>query len=91
LDTPKQPTKPTRPTVVIFEQVRQFMKGTDGPWAGDFASAICGSPGLYANPEAGEQAGARGGFCVSASLLRLWCLGLYFLPPTPCNSNPLCH
>lgn len=29
--------------------VRNFIKGTDGPWAGDFASAICGSPNIYAN------------------------------------------
>jgi hypothetical protein len=35
------------------------MKGTDGPWAGDFASAICGSPGLYAHATAGA-APARG-------------------------------
>lgn len=29
------------------------MKGTDGPWAGNFASALCGSPGIYAHTEAG--------------------------------------
>lgn len=44
-------------------QVRQFVKGTDGNWAGDFASALCGSPGLYAQTGAGESGdtGARGG------------------------------
>lgn len=30
--------------------VRNFIKGTDGPWAGDFASAVCGSPNIYAQP-----------------------------------------
>ncbi|GAX79055.1 hypothetical protein CEUSTIGMA_g6495.t1 [Chlamydomonas eustigma] len=34
--------------------VRNFIKGTDGPWAGDFASAICGSPNLYANSQPHE-------------------------------------
>ncbi|KAI8476733.1 MAG: isoamylase [Monoraphidium minutum] len=37
------------------DTVRQFMKGTDGPWAGNFASALCGSPGLYASTTAGED------------------------------------
>eukprot|EP00210_Caulerpa_lentillifera_P003264 g3115.t1 len=27
--------------------VRNFIKGTDGSWAGDFASVVCGSPDLY--------------------------------------------
>lgn len=34
--------------------VRQFIKGTDGPWAGDFASALCGSPNIYAAKQAAE-------------------------------------
>lgn len=29
--------------------VRNFIKGTDGPWAGDFAAALCGSPNIYSN------------------------------------------
>jgi len=45
--------------------VRQFVKGTDGPWAGKFASALCGSPELFGRAEAdpddwwGTHAGAR--------------------------------
>ncbi|GIL64820.1 hypothetical protein Vafri_18680 [Volvox africanus] len=35
--------------------VRNFIKGTDGPWAGDFASAVCGSPNIYANTQAHES------------------------------------
>jgi isoamylase len=35
------------------DAVRQFIKGTDGAWAGAFASALCGSPGIYAG-EPGE-------------------------------------
>lgn len=34
--------------------VRNFIKGTDGPWAGDFASAICGSPNIYGNAQPHE-------------------------------------
>lgn len=34
------------------DTVRHFIKGSDGPWAGDFASAICGSPNIYSNPNA---------------------------------------
>jgi isoamylase len=30
------------------------MKGTDGPYAGAFASAMMGSPELYANKQPGE-------------------------------------
>ena len=29
--------------------VRNFLKGTDGTWAGDFAAVLCGSPDLYRN------------------------------------------
>lgn len=35
--------------------VRNFIKGTDGNWAGDFASVMCGSPNVYAEKEAGEN------------------------------------
>jgi isoamylase len=35
------------------DTVRQFVKGTDGPWAPAFAAALCGSPSIYAAP-AGE-------------------------------------
>jgi len=31
------------------DTVRQFMKGTDGPWAGSFAEVLCGSPSTYGN------------------------------------------
>ncbi|KAF8057146.1 ISA1 [Scenedesmus sp. PABB004] len=36
------------------DTVRQFLKGTEGPWAGNFASALCGSPNLYANHHPAE-------------------------------------
>jgi len=36
------------------DTVRQFIKGTDGPWAGSFASALCGSPNLYKEHHAPE-------------------------------------
>lgn len=36
------------------DTVRQFLKGTEGPWAGNFASALCGSPNLYANTHPAE-------------------------------------
>ena len=29
-------------------------QGTEGPWAGDFASAICGSPNIYAKAGRGR-------------------------------------
>lgn len=29
--------------------VRNFIKGSDGPWAGNFASVLCGSPNIYNN------------------------------------------
>jgi isoamylase len=35
------------------DTVRQFVKGTEGPWAPAFAAALCGSPSIYAAP-AGE-------------------------------------
>ena len=37
------------------DTVRQFIKGTDGPFAGGFASALCGSPGLYASTTPGDD------------------------------------
>lgn len=37
------------------DTVRQFIKGTEGQWAGAFASAICGSPDLYANTQPFED------------------------------------
>ena len=27
--------------------MRQFIKGTDGPWVSNFASVLCGSPNIY--------------------------------------------
>ena len=36
------------------DATRQFIKGTDGNWAGAFASALCGSPNIYVN-EPGEH------------------------------------
>jgi hypothetical protein len=50
----KRPPAPPSPAAAR-PQVRQFMKGTEGPWAGNFANAICGSPTLYAHTNAGES------------------------------------
>ncbi|EIE26827.1 glycoside hydrolase [Coccomyxa subellipsoidea C-169] len=36
------------------DTVRQFIKGTEGPFASAFASAVCGSPTIYAEAEPGE-------------------------------------
>jgi isoamylase len=36
------------------DTVRNFIKGMDG-WAGNFASAICGSPDLYCSTTPGES------------------------------------
>lgn len=36
------------------DATRQFIKGTDGNWAGSFAASICGSPNIYVN-EPGEH------------------------------------
>lgn len=36
------------------DTVRQFIKGTEGPFAAAFASAVCGSPSIYAAGEPGE-------------------------------------
>lgn len=46
------------------DTVRQFIKGTEGPWAPAFAAALCGSPSIYAAPAGegdwwGTGAGAR--------------------------------
>eukprot|EP01025_Chloroclados_australasicus_P040944 TRINITY_DN4311_c0_g3_i3.p1 TRINITY_DN4311_c0_g3~~TRINITY_DN4311_c0_g3_i3.p1 ORF type:complete len:1016 (-),score=89.58 TRINITY_DN4311_c0_g3_i3:312-3314(-) len=45
------------------DTVRQFIKGTDGPWASKFAAAICGSPDLFheSNPHEGDWWGQNGG------------------------------
>jgi len=37
------------------DTVRQFMKGTDGPWVGAFAEALCGSPDTYGKHEPKED------------------------------------
>lgn len=37
------------------DTVRQFIKGTDGPWAGEFASALCGSPDVYGRHQPAEE------------------------------------
>ena len=36
------------------DTVRQFIKGTEGPFASAFASSVCGSPTIYASAEPGE-------------------------------------
>lgn len=43
--------------------VRSFIKGTDGPWAGDFAAALCGSPNIYSDntPQESDWWGNNGG------------------------------
>ena len=44
------------------DAVRAFVKGADGPWAAAFASALCGSPNVYASPAGeGDWWGAHGG------------------------------
>ncbi|GMH35686.1 hypothetical protein BSKO_03554 [Bryopsis sp. KO-2023] len=35
--------------------IRNFIKGTDGAWAGDFASAFCGSPNVYQSADGEES------------------------------------
>ena len=37
------------------DTTRQFIKGTEGPWVGNFAAALCGSPDLYGKHEPGED------------------------------------
>lgn len=36
------------------DTARQWVKGTDGPWVGNFASIVCGSPHIYLQ-EPGEN------------------------------------
>ncbi|CAK0735857.1 hypothetical protein CVIRNUC_000651 [Coccomyxa viridis] len=36
------------------DTVRSFIKGSEGPWAQAFASAVCGSPTIYAAEQPGE-------------------------------------
>ncbi|KAL3147709.1 Iron-sulfur assembly protein 1 [Trebouxia sp. C0010 RCD-2024] len=45
------------------DTVRQFIKGTDGPWAAAFAQAMSGSPALYSQtePAEGEWWASNGG------------------------------
>lgn len=44
------------------DATRQFIKGTDGNWAGAFASALCGSPNIYVNePGENDWWGSNGG------------------------------
>ena len=37
------------------DTVRQFVKGTDGPWASNFASVLCGSPHIYLHEPGAED------------------------------------
>jgi isoamylase len=37
------------------DTARQFIKGTDGSWVGNFASTLCGSPQVYAAEQPGEN------------------------------------
>ena len=37
------------------DTTRQFIKGTEGPWVGNFAAALCGSPDLYGKHEPGAD------------------------------------
>jgi isoamylase len=44
------------------DAVRQFIKGTDGPWAGSMAAALVGSPNVFVNEPGGEDWwGSHGG------------------------------
>ena len=36
------------------DTVRSFIKGSEGPWAQAFASAVCASPTIYAAEQPGE-------------------------------------
>ena len=45
------------------DTVRSFIKGSEGPWAQAFASAVCGSPTIYAAEQPGE--GGHLGSCLS--------------------------
>lgn len=37
------------------DAARAYVKGADGPWAAAFASALCGSPNVYAAPAGDED------------------------------------
>ena len=41
------------------DTVRSFIKGSEGPWAQAFASAVCGSPTIYSasEPDEGDSHG----------------------------------
>ena len=44
------------------DAVRQFVKGTEGPWVGNMASALCGSPNIFiAEPGENDWCGAAPG------------------------------
>ncbi|KAI3435670.1 hypothetical protein D9Q98_001728 [Chlorella vulgaris] len=44
------------------DTVRQFAKGTDGPWVGNMASVLCGSPHIYvAEPGENDWWGSNSG------------------------------
>ncbi len=45
------------------DTVRSFIKGSEGPWAQAFASAVCGSPTIYSASELDE--GKHGPFLCS--------------------------
>jgi len=49
---------------VFRDNVRQFIKGTDGLWSGAFAGALCGSPDVYAKAKPAESDwwGNHGGY-----------------------------
>jgi hypothetical protein len=37
-------------TAMALRQRLLYKQGTEGPWAAEFASAVCGSPKIYASP-----------------------------------------
>jgi isoamylase len=49
------------------DTVRQFVKGTEGPFASSFASAVCGSPSIYAAEQPGE--GKKSYQCIQSPYL----------------------
>jgi len=49
------------------DTVRSFIKGSEGPWAKAFASAVCGSPTIYSAKEPGE-----GNALITCYLFQAW-------------------
>lgn len=51
------------------DTVRSFIKGSEGPWAQAFASAVCGSPTIYSasQPDEGDWP-----LLLFASMPRAW-------------------